>query len=211
MRVWLGLLPLCIACTVAEPLDGFSGPSAGSGGIGVAVGGSGGTSGTGGFATAGSSGFPAIECKTASECSDGDPCNGAEVCLPEGKCGPGTAPKLDDGNACTVDFCDPKKGVVHEGSAGPTVKACGAPCPKNYYVSTALVCDTVCGGPANCGFCVNGWACDEICLPTIQVCCRNDACNTVCPSGYGFVKETKTEKCGCGSAAPGPTAECKRK
>jgi hypothetical protein len=210
MRAWLGLLPFFVACTLVEPLSDFEGPANGSGGIGPAVGGSGGSGGFG-ATTAGGSGFPAVECKTAAECSDGDACNGPETCLPEGKCAAGTPPKLDDGNSCTVDFCDPKKGVQHQGGAGPSVKACGAPCPKNYYVSNALICDTDCGGPDNCGFCVNGWQCDELCMPTVQVCCRSDACNTVCPAGYAFVKETKLDKCGCGSAAPGPSAECKRK
>lgn len=39
-------------------------------------------------------------------CSDGQFCNGPEVCHPVDGCGPGTPPALSDGNACTDDRCD---------------------------------------------------------------------------------------------------------
>ncbi len=31
--------------------------------------------------------------------------------------------------------------------------------PESVWVANRGLCDTVCGGPASCGFCVNGWAC----------------------------------------------------
>lgn len=48
-----------------------------------------------------------------SSCSDGNPCNGAETCDGNGGCIPGTAPALDDGDACTLDACFPSTGLIH--------------------------------------------------------------------------------------------------
>ena len=208
MRAWLGLLPVLVACTLVEPLDGFEGPAAATGGKPTA---SGGTGGVGAF-TAGASGFPTVECKDAADCADGDACNGDEICLPEGICAAGKPPKLDDGNSCTVDFCDPKTGVQHKGGAGPSVKACASTsskCPAGYYAAAALICDTECGGPDNCGFCINGLRCEQACLAKVQVCCASTPCKDACPAGYAFVKEIALAACGCGSALP--AAECQRK
>ena len=46
-------------------------------------------------------------------CSDGDACDGAETCDGAGTCVSGPAPVVNDGNACTVDVCDPVTGVSH--------------------------------------------------------------------------------------------------
>jgi RHS repeat-associated protein len=46
-------------------------------------------------------------------CPDADKCNGEERCDGMGKCVAGPPPLLDDGDACTVDQCDPATGVVH--------------------------------------------------------------------------------------------------
>ncbi|MCA9516337.1 MAG: hypothetical protein KC635_15455, partial [Myxococcales bacterium] len=45
-------------------------------------------------------------------CSDGDVCNGEEVCA-GGACQAGTPLARDDGNPCTDDACDPVSGVYH--------------------------------------------------------------------------------------------------
>lgn len=47
-------------------------------------------------------------------CSDGDSCNGVELCNGVGNCLAGTPPLLDDGDPCTIDWCDSTFGVVHE-------------------------------------------------------------------------------------------------
>ncbi|MEZ4220682.1 MAG: hypothetical protein R3B13_07105 [Polyangiaceae bacterium] len=199
---WLALMLLtAAACTLAEPLDGFAGPT----GAGGAT-----DSGAGGGVVAGGGGIPTVECTKASQCSDGNACNGNEVCTAEGKCAPGTAPAVDDGNSCTVDSCDPKKGVLHEGGAAPPTKACGAAdCPAGFYLAAALACDPECG-TNNCGFCINGFLCQQACLPKVQVCCKAVGCSASCPIGYVVVKEYETETCGCGPTAPGKTAECQR-
>jgi hypothetical protein len=45
---------------------------------------------------------------------DDDVCNGVSTCDGQGRCAPGTPPIIDDGNPCTTDSCDPKKGAIHE-------------------------------------------------------------------------------------------------
>jgi hypothetical protein len=47
-------------------------------------------------------------------CEDGDVCNGVARCDGRGRCVAGPAPVIDDGNACTRDSCDPVLGVRHE-------------------------------------------------------------------------------------------------
>ena len=56
-------------------------------------------------------------------CSDGDACDGAETCDGAGTCVSGPAPVVNDGNACTVDVCDPVTGVSHD--PVPDGTACG--------------------------------------------------------------------------------------
>lgn len=46
-------------------------------------------------------------------CSDGNLCNGPETCDGRGRCDPGIAPVLDDGDQCTADTCDAATGVAH--------------------------------------------------------------------------------------------------
>ncbi len=45
-------------------------------------------------------------------CSDGDACNGTELCDLRTGCGPGTPPYCNDDNSCTVDACDSTMGCV---------------------------------------------------------------------------------------------------
>ena len=54
------------------------------------------------------------ECVVNADCDDGAFCNGAETCS-FGVCAAGPAPMVDDGVACTVDFCDESADTVqHE-------------------------------------------------------------------------------------------------
>ena len=145
----------------------------------------------------------------AGSCDDGNVCNGTETCA-DGKCVAGTPLDKNDGNDCTVDGCDPAKGVQHEAISYPDVKACaGAACPAGYYVDAFLACDTECGGPNNCGFCINGAMCKKLCLAKHQVCCGDSSnCPTTCPSGYAPSTVVQKGECGCGS--PGAAMTCVR-
>ena len=75
-------------------------------------------------------------------CSDNNPCNGLETCNGTGTCTAGVPPVLDDGDACTVDSCDPVLGVIHtpvamvDGGAPGTITACNP--------TTGVVAQTVC-------------------------------------------------------------------
>jgi hypothetical protein len=80
-------------------------------------------------------------CRAATDCSDRDPCtthecvdercvaalaprgtscdndtvcDGVATCDANGRCVASPPPLVDDGNACTVDSCDPRRGVLHE-------------------------------------------------------------------------------------------------
>jgi hypothetical protein len=46
-------------------------------------------------------------------CPDGNVCNGNEACDGVGTCAPGTPPVVSDDNTCTADACDPTGGVTH--------------------------------------------------------------------------------------------------
>lgn len=143
-------------------------------------------------------------------CSDGNPCNGEETCATDGSCVPGAPPDKDDGNDCTVDTCDAVAGVVHQPISYPDLKACaGAACPAGYYVAAYLACDTECGGPNNCGFCINGALCRKLCVDSHVVCCgAPENCPTACPPGYSPTTTSCAAECSCGGC--GPTVTCVR-
>lgn len=46
-------------------------------------------------------------------CPDGDVCNGEETCDGAGRCLAGPPPLVDDSNPCTMDSCDPVRGIEH--------------------------------------------------------------------------------------------------
>ena len=50
-------------------------------------------------------------------CDNANVCDGVAKCDGRGKCLTGPAPAIDDGNACTIDACDPVRGVSHEAIA----------------------------------------------------------------------------------------------
>jgi cysteine-rich repeat protein len=53
-------------------------------------------------------------CKGASDCGDGNACNGIESCnTTSHTCAPGTPPTCDDSNACTANSCAPGAGCTN--------------------------------------------------------------------------------------------------
>ncbi|HKY34351.1 MAG TPA: N-acetylmuramoyl-L-alanine amidase [Polyangiaceae bacterium] len=88
-------------------------------------------------------------------CSDGNPCNGLEVCGTGGACLHGD-PAIDDQNPCTVDSCAPELGILHEPL--PAGSSCGN--------------DDVCDGAELCD------ASGE-CHPGTPLCDDGNACNGV--------------------------------
>jgi hypothetical protein len=216
-------------CSVVDSVSGYEGPpvthhAGGSGGS--APDGSAGTTGTGGDASTSCENAADCEDKNpctldscfgglcrhdpdpSGSCDDGNVCNGKETCGSDGNCVAGTPLDKNDGNDCTVDSCDPVKGVQHDAVTYPDHKACGGdPCPAGYYVDAWLICDTDCGGPNNCGFCINGAMCKKLCLAEHLVCCGDPSnCPTACPPGYAAGAVVQRDQCGCG--APGAAVTC---
>src|SRR5262249_39050214 len=72
-------------------------------------------------------------------CSDGNACNGAEVCDATGACKTGAAPVIDDHNVCTTDSCDPLTGVTHTPNPGASCDD-GNACNGAETCSAAGVC-----------------------------------------------------------------------
>ena len=77
---------------------------------------------------------------SGSSCSDGDACNGIEICDGAGTCQQGQAPQLSDNNPCTQDECDPAVGVTH------VPLAQGASCSEGNACNGEELCD----GAGNC-------------------------------------------------------------
>lgn len=120
-------------------------------------------------------------------CSDGNPCNGDEVCLMQA-CVPGEPPDCRDDNPCTLDGCDPRQGCRHD----PVED--GLPCPDA----------DACNGEETCqaGACRAGppLDCDDLNPCTEDTCepasgCRHDVLAEGSACGGG--------RCGAGSCAFG--------
>src|SRR6478736_889041 len=114
-----------------------------------------------------------------SSCSDNNPCNGAEVCSTNQTC-KGTPPTIDDSNPCTVDACSVSGGVTNTKVADGTSCVSGDPC-------------------RNPGLCQNG-----SCTTTPVVPDTSNACVTeTCDSTKGIVRAFKTGNCPGGTCSAG--------
>jgi uncharacterized repeat protein (TIGR01451 family) len=151
----------------------------------------------------------------SASCSDGDVCNGAEVCV-AGSCQPGAAPSCDDGNSCTTDSCDATAGCLHtpladgtacdDGSACTQADSCqaGSCVGASPVVCTALdechaagACDPatgVCSNPAA----LDGTACDDGNACTTGDACHAGACTSTAIPGCGVC--TTAADCSDGNA-----------
>jgi hypothetical protein len=52
-------------------------------------------------------------------CLDANPCNGDEICDGAGACAQIIPPVIDDGDACTLDACEPASGITHVACSPP--------------------------------------------------------------------------------------------
>ena len=80
-----------------------------------------------------------VNTNNTASCSDGNACNGAEVCS-AGTCGAGTALVCNDGNVCTDDSCNPASGCAFTDNT--------ASCSDGDACNGAEVCS---GGACNLG------------------------------------------------------------
>ena len=94
-------------------------------------------------------------------CSDGNACNGVEICN-GATCQGKAAPDCDDGNPCTADSCKASEGCVHAGNAGEPCDD-GSACTMGDACSADGVCTGSPSGKAGCckadGDCNDGFAC----------------------------------------------------
>lgn len=78
---------------------------------------------------------------TAIDCSDGQFCNGLELCEPSSGCVSGDPPPIDDGNFCTIDYCDELiDSVLHEPVLPGTVCDDSDICTENDACDALGVC-----------------------------------------------------------------------
>ena len=99
--------------------------------------------------------LPGKECSDTNACTTGDVCNASAVCV-------GTAINVDDGDQCTTDSCDPKKGTI----AHVKVPA-GTMCSDGNACTTGETCNA--GGKCKGGAKVNASDGNS---------CTDDYCNT---------------------------------
>ncbi|GEM_PF-1045912 len=127
-------------------------------------------------------------------CDDGDVCSKQDACK-DGLCLPGAATVCNDGNLCTDDSCDPKKGCV---TADNT-----APCDDGSLCSGS---DTCAGGKCvgkkvNCD---DGNPCtDDACKPASG--CSNVNNTLPCNDGNAC---TTDDNCKGGTCLPGQATVC---
>jgi hypothetical protein len=125
-------------------------------------------------------------------CSDGNACNGAEVCDGNGGCAPGAQLDCNDNNPCTDDSCSSAAGCIHsnnanacnDGNACTRTDACvnGACTGSNPVVCGALdqchsigVCDPASGACSN-PIQPNGTVCNDASLCTTGETCQSGTC-----------------------------------
>jgi len=65
---------------------------------------------------------------SGASCSDSNACNGAELCAADHTCQPGVLPPTDDFNPCTADTCSLSGGVTHVSVPNNTICLSNDPC-----------------------------------------------------------------------------------
>ena len=114
------------------------------------------------------------------DCSDDDPCNGAEQCTGAGRCASGPPPTCNDENPCTVDSCAAGVGCTHtpqasascsDGDACNGVERCDA--AGVCQAGEPLACDD--DNPCTVDLCQAQSGC--VFTPASGDCSDGDACN----------------------------------
>ncbi len=151
-------------------------------------------------------------CSDSSDCDDGNPCNGAEICVGH-DCQPGTPLNCDDGLFCTgTESCSAQDGCVSSGNPCQAEHICDEDGDVCLECTPELPCDDglFCNGQETCveGTCQPGElvdcndgvacttdACDEatdscLSVPDDNACDDADSCTTdVCDASLGCINE----------------------
>jgi N-acetylneuraminic acid mutarotase len=111
-------------------------------------------------------------------CTDGNACNGVEVCDAAGGCLAGTVPTVDDGNPCTADSCSAQLGVSHVAVAN------GTSCGDSNVCNGAEICQSGSCTPGTALAVDDGNPCTtDTCDPVAGVKHTAVANGTACPDG----------------------------
>jgi len=130
-------------------------------------------------------------------CSDGQFCNGAEVCDLVNGCSPGTAPACADDVTCTTDDCD-------ETNDQCTHTPNDAACSNNQFCDGAETCDLVLGcQSATAPDCTDDFACTtDSCNETLDR-CDHITDDSACSDGqFCNGDEVCNAQTGCGPGSP---------
>jgi hypothetical protein len=128
-------------------------------------------------------------------CDNGTVCDGVSTCDENGRCVAGRPPLIDDGNACTIDSCDPTRGAVHEALPVDDFDAC-----------TADSCDAATGAIAHTTLPVDdGNDCTkDSCDPRVGVKHEQPnpvyTCQATCASGVHVASRSPSAECGSSKA-----------
>ncbi|NUN14542.1 MAG: lamin tail domain-containing protein, partial [Myxococcales bacterium] len=155
-------------------------------------------------------------------CSDGNFCNGSEICVVGTGCQDGPDLVCNDNNACTADSCDSATGCVFTSIEATCVDgnlctddSCN-PASGCVFTNNTVPCDDAnacttgdtCGG----GACVPGGPtpCDDSNVCTTDSCDPTSGCinanNTIaCSDGNAC---TANDTCGAGACVPGAAVNC---
>ncbi|MBI5607326.1 MAG: hypothetical protein HY902_00430, partial [Deltaproteobacteria bacterium] len=136
-----------------------------------------------------------VNLPTTASCSDGDACTSGDACK-DGQCVPGPATLCDDGNPCTAEACEPKRGwatspnsdACDDNNACTTGDTCAA---GKCSGGTGVVCND--GNPCTTDACDSKQGC--IATPNTQGCEDGNACTTA-------------DTCAGGSCVGGPALPC---
>lgn len=105
-------------------------------------------------------------CSSAATCSDGNLCNGSEVCQ-AGFCHPGTPLSCNDSNACTTDACSTQNGCVNNPITGCRTCTSAAACGDGNACNGAELCQGGVCRPGAAPNCADGNPCTaDACEPT---------------------------------------------
>jgi len=133
-------------------------------------------------------------------CADRDFCDGVESCK-AGACVPAAAPECDDGNSCTVDYCDARRRrCSHSGTsacctsdaqcADDDLCTTNERCSQGRCLSDPVVCTP--GGRCDLTACDPGLGCQITPLPDGSRCEDGDPCTSgeTCRGGQCVVPQT---------------------